>query len=142
MAQVRTLFTAAVLGAALVGGTIALDTRARAQDAPSAPNHDDVQYQRFGCNLSAVAKAGDAVTGISVTIDPNDPNAAGWQAWLDSNIGTAVKVSMSSNTHDGDDTGTISDNANGVATIDLDNPGTPQFPTDLGTRLRLFYVSQ
>lgn len=138
MAQVKSLVAVALLGASLAGGMVAHGAVARAQDV--SPIRDEVQRKSFGCTITAVATADGNVTSVSLAIDPEDTAAADWPAWVSANIGTAVSVSLSHSFRPEGDTGKVTDNASGLATVDLDRPGTPQFPTEVGTKVNLFYA--
>ena len=136
MMRARTLIGGVLLCVALGGGVAALG--ARAQDAPI---RDDIQaHPKFSCTIATVAKSGDTVTAVSLAINPADPNAAAWPAWLESSIGASVQLSVSTVWHEPDDKGKVSDNAGGAATVDLEKPGDQHFPTALGTKLNIFYT--
>jgi len=134
MAHVRTFIAAVLVCGALVAA--AVGNLSRAQAMPGSDGvHDD-----FACTITAVAKAGDDVTGVTLALDPNDKNAANWHDWLAANVGTNVWLGFSPHWHAEFDAGRISNNAGDAASIDLTTPGTPTFFTaEVGQTVHIFY---
>jgi hypothetical protein len=131
----RRAFRALVIG---VGALLALCALGR---APAA-HAQSVEWKRFACKIVSVVKSGDVVTSVAVRVDSEAPNAGAWQAWVDGAIGTPVQFATSTIHHDGDDSGQVTDNAGGVAMVELDAPGSTHFSSDVGNNVNLFYVAK